>query len=95
MRTAIRHERRIELALENQRYWDVKRWKLATTLFSTATNPLRKMTITLDKTTGIKTYTPGTITETRVFLDKQYLFPIPLTEMTKPGNKLAQNPGWE
>lgn len=95
MRAAIRHERRIELAFEDHRYWDVKRWKLATQLFSTSTNPLRKMTIVLNKTTGVKTYTPGNITETRVFSDKQYLFPIPLAEMTKPGNKLTQNPGWE
>ena len=28
MRTRIRHERRIELALEGQRYFDLKRWKL-------------------------------------------------------------------
>ncbi len=94
MRTAIQHERRIELAFEDHRFWDVKRWKMANSLFSTATTPTRKMTITLNAVTGVKTYTPGTVTETRVFLDKHYLFPIPLTEMTKPGNKMTQNPGW-
>jgi hypothetical protein len=28
MRTRIRHERRIELALEGQRYFDLKRWRI-------------------------------------------------------------------
>lgn len=94
MRTAIRHERRVELAFEDERYWDVKRWKLATTLFNSATNPLKAMTITLNATTGVKTYKPITLTTVRIFQDKHYLFPFPLTELTKPGNKLVQNPGW-
>lgn len=94
MRAAIRHERRVELAFEDERYWDVKRWKQATTLFSTATTPVKKMTITMNAATGVKTYTTGTVTETRIFLDKHYLFPLPLTELTKPGNKMTQNSGW-
>jgi hypothetical protein len=95
MRDAIRHERRVELAFEDHRYWDVKRWALATTLFSTATNPLKKVTITRNATTGAKTYAYSIITgEQRVFLDKHYLFPIPQSELTKPGNKMIQNAGW-
>jgi len=94
MRTAIYHERRIELAFEDERYWDVKRWKQATTLFSSTTNPIRKMTIVLNPTTGVKTYTISNLPTVRVFLDKHYLFPIPYTELTKPGSKLVQNPGW-
>ena len=95
MRDAIRHERRIELAFEDHRYWDAKRWNLATTLFSTATNPLKKVTITRNATTGVKTYAYSNITgDTRVFLDKHYLFPLPQTEIVKPGNKMIQNTGW-
>jgi hypothetical protein len=94
MRNAIRHERRIELAFEDHRYWDVKRWKLATTLFSSATNPIKRMTITRNATTGVKTYTVSNLPVTRNFIDKHYLFPLPLTELTKPGNKMIQNPGW-
>jgi hypothetical protein len=94
MRTAIRHERRIELVFEDERYWDIKRWQLATTQFSTATTPIKNMTITLNPVTGSKTYTEGTVTETRIFVDKEYLFPLPSTELAKPGNKMIQNPGW-
>jgi starch-binding outer membrane protein, SusD/RagB family len=39
MRTRIRHERRIELALEGQRYFDLKRWKLDRTIIPTILDP--------------------------------------------------------
>lgn len=39
MRERIRHERRIELALEGKRYWDVKRWKTAETYIPTLVDP--------------------------------------------------------
>jgi hypothetical protein len=39
MRTRIRHERRIELALEGQRYFDLKRWKLDRTIMPTIKDP--------------------------------------------------------
>ncbi|SMC64456.1 RagB/SusD family nutrient uptake outer membrane protein [Pedobacter africanus] len=94
MRTAIRHERRVELAFEDARYWDVKRWKLAVNLFSTATNPIKKMEIVRDAVTGVKTYTVKNIAKTRVFQEKHYLFPFPNTELSKPGNKIEQNFGW-
>ncbi|WEK18980.1 MAG: RagB/SusD family nutrient uptake outer membrane protein [Candidatus Pedobacter colombiensis] len=94
MRTAIRHERRVELAFEDARYWDVKRWKLAVNLFSTATNPIKKMEIVRDPVTGVKTYTVKNLTKLRVFQEKHYLFPFPITEINKPGNKIEQNTGW-
>jgi hypothetical protein len=39
MRTRIRHERRIELALEGQRYFDLKRWKTDRTVIPTVKDP--------------------------------------------------------
>jgi len=39
MRTRIRHERRIELALEGQRYFDLKRWKTDRTIMLTIKDP--------------------------------------------------------
>ncbi len=94
MRQAIHHERRVEMAFEGHRYWDVRRWKKAETLFSSSTNPIKKMVITLDPTTGKKTYKVEDLSETRTFLSRQYLFPIPQDELNKPGNKMTQNPGW-
>jgi hypothetical protein len=98
MRAVIRHERRIELAFEDFRYWDVKRWGLAETLFTNATNPIRRVNITINTATGARTsYTYSNLsspTYNSAFLPKNYLFPIPQTEIDKPGNKLTQNPGW-
>jgi len=39
MRTRIRHERRIELALEGQRYFDLKRWRLDRVIIPTIKDP--------------------------------------------------------
>jgi hypothetical protein len=39
MRTRIQHERRIELALEGQRYFDLKRWHLDRTIIPTIKDP--------------------------------------------------------
>jgi hypothetical protein len=39
MRTRIRHERRIELALEGQRYFDLKRWGLDRVIIPTIKDP--------------------------------------------------------
>lgn len=39
LREYIRHERRVEFALEGQRYFDLKRWNLAHTKIPTVTSP--------------------------------------------------------
>lgn len=39
MRARIRHERRIELAMEGQRYFDLKRWKLDRVIIPTIKDP--------------------------------------------------------
>lgn len=39
MRTRIRHERRIELAMEGQRYFDLKRWKIDRIIMPTVKDP--------------------------------------------------------
>lgn len=39
LREYIRHERRVELALEGLRYFDIKRWKIADTKLPTLKNP--------------------------------------------------------
>jgi hypothetical protein len=39
MRTRIRHERRIELALEGQRYFDLKRWQTDRIVLPTVKDP--------------------------------------------------------
>ena len=86
MREAIRKERRIELAFENVRYFDTRRWKIAA---QTDNGDFYGMNMSRD---GNDFYVK-TRTETRVFRDRDYLFPIPNNEVLKNDN-MVQNPGW-
>ena len=86
MKEAIRKERRVELAFENVRYFDTRRWKIAE---QTDAGPFYGLNIDKD---GADFYTP-TIIETRVFQKKHYLFPIPQSE-TFINKELVQNTGW-
>ena len=88
MRNAIRHERRIEFAFEDHRFWDVRRWMVGETYFNV---PLKGVAIT--KTTdGNFTYRVTNIEE-RVFQPKMYFYPIPQSELFIAIN-WPQNPGW-
>ena len=87
MREAIRAERRVELAFENVRYFDVRRWKIAETVNN---GPIYGMNMF---GSGNAFYTK-TLIETRVFKAKDYLFPIPNQQRLINPN-LVQNPGWQ
>lgn len=86
MRTAIRQERRVELAFENVRYFDTRRWKIAQ---QTDGGPFYGMNMYVNGNDFYK----KTLIETRVFQKRDYLFPIPNNEVLK-NNLLVQNPGW-
>lgn len=88
MRKAIQGERRVELAIEEHRYWDVRRWKIAETV---SNKPLHKMVITKVGTTY--TYDVQTIRTPVFTAPKWYLWPIPQGEVNKSAD-LVQNPGW-
>jgi hypothetical protein len=89
VRDAIRNEKRVEFAFEDQRAWDVRRWMLGTTLFNA---PLRGVDISRDASTGVFTYTPNVV-EQRIFLPKMYFYPIPQGDINiSPA--LVQNPLW-
>ncbi len=88
MREVIQNERRVELAIEEHRYWDVRRWKIAENV---SNKPLHGMRIT--KTDDMYTYEIITV-RTPVFVaPKWYLWPIPQGEINK-SEELLQNPGW-
>jgi hypothetical protein len=86
MREAIRKERRVELAFENHRYFDTRRWKIA----ETTDRNLEGMDITKNADNGF--YNVIQI-ESRVFDKKHYLWPIPNGEIQKVP-LLVQNTGW-
>jgi hypothetical protein len=88
LRDRIRHERQVELPYEGHRYYDIRRWKIAQEV---SLKPIIGMTI--NKTGNTYTYTrvqllPG------YWDDKQYLTPIPFTDIQKSNLSLVQNPGW-
>ena len=88
-RAAVKHERRVELAFENYRYWDLLRWKDAATVLN---QPVTGVSVT--KTGPQFVYTPFTV-ENRVFdASRMYLYPIPQSEVLKSKGVLQQNPGW-
>ena len=86
MRTAIRKERQVELAFESVRYFDTHRWKIA---LETDNGPVKGMNMFAD---GAAFYQPTTVA-TRIFRQRDYLWPIPNDEILK-NNLLVQNPGW-
>lgn len=83
MRNFIRKERTVELAFEEHRTWDVRRWNVAE-------EALGRNII------GIDVAANGTITrkvaQERVFQKKMYLYPIPEGEYWKTG--IENNPEW-
>lgn len=88
IRTLIHHERRVELAFEEHRFWDVRRWKVAS---STLGAPVKGVKITQDDA-GNFTYSPVQV-EQRVFQPKMYWYPIPQSEVLKL-HHWEQNKGW-
>lgn len=88
MRTLIHHERRVELAFEEHRFWDVRRWKVAS---STLGAPVKGVKITQDDA-GNFTYSSVQV-EQRVFQPKMYWYPIPQSEVLKL-HHWEQNKGW-
>jgi hypothetical protein len=87
MRTRIRNERRIELAFEEHRFFDVRRWKIGEQAFG---KPVTGMKIT-EEGTSVK-YERFTV-ENRLFDEKMYRYPIPQSEINNT-TKLQQNPGY-
>jgi len=86
MRIAIRNERRVELAFENVRYFDTRRWKIAP---QTDAGPFYGMNMYADESA----FYQKTQTETRVFYPRDYFFPIPESEVLID-NLIVQNTGW-
>ena len=88
MRTLIQNERRIELAFEEHRFWDLRRWKIAPAFLN---SPINGIDITR---TAPNTFTYSTVqVAIPVFTDKLYYMPLPYDETVKNPN-LQQNPGW-
>jgi starch-binding outer membrane protein, SusD/RagB family len=89
MRDAVRYERRVELAFEEHRFYDVRRWKIAEV---TENKPAGGITIT--KTGSTLTYATKVALDGRKFETKHYWLPIPRAEIQASNNKITQNSGY-
>ena len=85
-REAVKHERRVELAFEDHRYWDLLRWKDA-------------MEVLNRPVLGVKVSKEGEgwnyeVTEVaeRIFFEKNYYLPFLRSEIENSNNTLEQNP---
>lgn len=89
MRSIVRQERQIELFLENQNFWDMRRWKLAGEYF--AAKP-KGMNV---NATTIANFSQETELDiNRNFISPtHYLLPIPQGEI-QLNRQLVQNPGY-
>ncbi|MHC8948629.1 RagB/SusD family nutrient uptake outer membrane protein [Sphingobacterium hungaricum] len=88
-RKDVRYERRIELAFEEHRFYDVRRWKIA---METENEPAYG--ITIRKNGNTFTYTRKEALSDRLFQEKHYWLPIPRSEILSSNGLLEQNPGY-
>ena len=87
VREYIRNERRIELAFEDHRAWDVRRWMEGPDAFG---SPIYGVKVT--KTVEGKFQYEKVQVETRTFSPSMYFYPIPQNEINIMG--WPQNPLW-
>ncbi len=92
-REKIRHERLVELAFENHRYWDIRRWREGKTYLSRQLTGLRYI---LDFTTRkfrLEVVDLHGSVNPPKFKEENYYFPINLTR-TNANPNLEENPGY-
>ena len=94
LRARYRHERRIEMTLEDHRFYDVRRWVIGPEAY----HPIHGVSIVYklqpDHTTAtVPTITPVVVGD-RKWVKKSYYFPIPRSEMNK-NDLLIQNPDYQ
>ncbi|WP_341837182.1 RagB/SusD family nutrient uptake outer membrane protein [Chitinophaga pollutisoli] len=78
----VRRERRCEMALESDRVFDIRRWKIAEAVMN---GPLY----------GMKVGNANVVADRRVFnAAKHYLWPVPQADIDMNQNLLPNNPNW-
>lgn len=89
LRQIVRQERMNELYLENQNFWDMRRWLLAEQYFNVKAKGLNIAATTIEDYAIVKTID----FERKFESPTQYLLPIPSTDINR-NEKLVNNPGY-
>ena len=94
LKTRYRNERRIELAFENHRWYDIIRWKIAPTVLVKPAMGVKVLRNTTTLPPSITyDYDSNVIDNLRIWDDKLYYLPIPRSEV-EASPSLTQNPGY-
>src|SRR5699024_10415023 len=88
LRDIIHQERLIEMAFTGHRFWDLRRWKKAIDKFN---QPITGWNIYGREKESY--YQVNTVYQQSFVAPRDYLWPIPQSEIIKNPN-LVQNPGW-
>ncbi len=87
-RKAVKHERQVELAFEDHRYWDLLRWKDAMTVLN---QPVQGVKVT--RTGNTYSYKVVDVAD-RTFAARNYYLPLMRSEIENAAGTLEQNPGY-
>ncbi len=89
-KVAAKHERRIELAFEGHRYWDLLRWKDAETVLN---QPIIGIKVT-KVSPGVFTYQKVNVAARKFNAAANYYYPFSRTEIVNSQGALVQNPNY-
>lgn len=89
-RERVRNERAIELAFEDHRFWDIRRWLIAENEGVMKGDMYGLRIFKIENSPEFR-YEPY-VFEIRSFVPRMYLHPFPQNEVNK--GYLVQNPGW-
>ena len=88
---AIVHERQVELFAENQRFFDLRRWKIAE---KHEAEQIYGCNTLMDKRNALQFYNPVRVPKLQTsFSRTQYFWPVSWEELRRNKN-LTQAPGW-
>jgi hypothetical protein len=93
MRERIRNERKVELAMEGWRFYDIRRWDIAHELMK-GSQPIPGMHYRDINTNELKTVVWTSALWNFPKKNNDYIFPVPFAEYNINPNLLPQNEGW-
>ncbi|WP_031425544.1 RagB/SusD family nutrient uptake outer membrane protein [Flavimarina sp. Hel_I_48] len=93
MREAIHRERRVELGYENNRFFDIIRWKIAEDVMSVDKHGMKITNTSPSNNSGDWQYEVIPLNHPHVFTSKMYMNPIPQSIIDQ-NPEILQNPGY-
>ncbi|WP_164111593.1 MULTISPECIES: RagB/SusD family nutrient uptake outer membrane protein [Sphingobacterium] len=92
-REQIRDERQVELMFEGHRFWDLRRWRIATTELS---KEMHKIKLNFDwQSKKYQVFVEKQDPVIRSFTEKQYYLPITVNRIANNPKLAPENPGYE